>query len=203
MRTVLTILFRITYVIFPYNAYAFIRSRMNILRSLWLRNAFHSCPNDVYMGKIGHIEHPECITIGNGVSFADNFYLYANKTNGKPLPEIIIGDGCWFGADNHITATIQVKIGKNVLTGKRVTISDNNHGNTDLESLIMPPNKRPIVSKGIVEIGNNVWIGEGAIILSGVTIGEGAVIAANSVVTNNVAPYSIVGGIPARIIKTN
>ena len=56
-------------------------------------------------------------------------------------------------------------------------------------------------SKGDVVIGNDVWIGDGALILSGVTIGDGAVIAARAVVTRNVEPYSIVGGIPAKVIK--
>jgi acetyltransferase-like isoleucine patch superfamily enzyme len=57
-------------------------------------------------------------------------------------------------------------------------------------------------SKGRVIIGNDVWIGYGATILSGVNIGNGAVIAAHSVVTKDVASYSIVGGNPARFIKS-
>lgn len=56
-------------------------------------------------------------------------------------------------------------------------------------------------SKGLVSIGNDVWIGDGALILSGVTIGDGAVIAARAVVTKNVAPYEIVGGNPAKHIR--
>lgn len=56
-------------------------------------------------------------------------------------------------------------------------------------------------TKGDVIIGNDVWIGYGATILSGVKIGDGAVIAARAVVTKNVDPYSIVGGNPARFIK--
>ncbi len=56
-------------------------------------------------------------------------------------------------------------------------------------------------SKGNVVIGNDVWIGMGALILSGVEIGNGAVVAAHSVVTKNVEPYSIVGGNPARHIR--
>lgn len=52
-----------------------------------------------------------------------------------------------------------------------------------------------------INIGNDVWIGTRAIILDGVTIGHGAIIAANSVVTKDVPPYSIVGGVPAKIIK--
>lgn len=57
------------------------------------------------------------------------------------------------------------------------------------------------ISKGDVVIGNDVWIGYGASILSGVTIGDGAVIGAFALVTKDVAPYSIVGGNPAKEIK--
>lgn len=56
-------------------------------------------------------------------------------------------------------------------------------------------------TKGNIIVGDDVWIGSGAIICSGVTIGQGAVIAAGSVVTKNVEPYAIVGGNPAHIIK--
>lgn len=57
------------------------------------------------------------------------------------------------------------------------------------------------VDKKSVIIGNDVWIGNGASIMEGVTIGDGAIVAAGAVVTRNVDPYSIVGGIPARVIK--
>ncbi len=56
-------------------------------------------------------------------------------------------------------------------------------------------------SKGDITIGNDVWIGSDVTILSGVTIGDGSVIAANACVTQNVEPYTIVGGIPAKPIK--
>lgn len=54
---------------------------------------------------------------------------------------------------------------------------------------------------GKVVIGNDVWIGESALLLGGITIGDGAIIAAGAVVTKDVAPYSIVGGVPAREIR--
>jgi acetyltransferase-like isoleucine patch superfamily enzyme len=57
------------------------------------------------------------------------------------------------------------------------------------------------ISKGDIEVGDDVWIGQNAIILSGVKIGQGAVIAAGSVVTKDVPSYAIVGGNPARLIK--
>jgi len=56
-------------------------------------------------------------------------------------------------------------------------------------------------SNGDVNIGNDVWIGRAATIMSGVTVGNGAVIAANSLVNKNVAPYAIVGGTPAKLLK--
>ncbi|MCC0650252.1 CatB-related O-acetyltransferase [Clostridioides sp. ZZV15-6598] len=56
-------------------------------------------------------------------------------------------------------------------------------------------------NKGDIVIGNDVWIGYDAIIMSGVKIGDGAIIGTRAVVTNDVPPYSIVGGIPAKIIK--
>ncbi len=58
-----------------------------------------------------------------------------------------------------------------------------------------------VKTKGDVTIGNDVWIGYGALILSGVTIEDGAVIGAGSVVTKDVVPYAIVGGNPAQLIK--
>ena len=57
------------------------------------------------------------------------------------------------------------------------------------------------ISKGDIIVGDDVWIGQGAIILSGITIGQGAVVAAGAVVTKDVPPYAIVGGNPAKVIK--
>lgn len=61
--------------------------------------------------------------------------------------------------------------------------------------------EREANSKGDIVVKDDVWIGEGAIICSGITIGQGAVVAAGAVVTKNVEPYAIVGGNPARFIK--
>lgn len=147
--------------------------------------------------------------IGNNLCVGKNGVLEAwentensNNSMGN-LPSVIIGDNVSLGEYCHITAIECVKIGNNLLTGRFVTITDNSHGLTDLESLKLPPLKRPIVSKGAVTIKDNVWIGDKVTILPDVTIGEGAVIAANSVVTKDVPPYSVVGGIPAKILHKN
>lgn len=119
----------------------------------------------------------------------------------KHSPTIKIGKECSFGEYNHITSTNNIQIGDNVLTGRWVTITDNSHGDTTYESLLQSPIMRPVISKGPIVIGDNVWIGDKATILPGVTIGDGAVIAANAVVTKDVPAYSVVGGNPATIIK--
>lgn len=144
------------------------------------------------------------ISIGEYTHFDKECVLtaYDHTLDGSTFtPEILIGAGCDFGAWNHITAINKIVIGDNVLTGKWVTITDNSHGTTDAETLQTPPLTRKMISKGAVVIGKNVWIGDKATILPGVTIGDGAVIAANSVVTKDVPAYSVVAGNPARVIK--
>ncbi len=145
------------------------------------------------------------IEVGNNTILGKNVQLTAwDSNNGKSYtPQIIIGSNCQFGGYNHITAINRIEIGDGVLTGKFVTISDNSHGITDnAEELNVSPVKRPAYSKGAVEIGDNVWIGDKATILSNVKIGSGSIIGANSVVTKDIPPFSIVGGNPARIIKS-
>ena len=170
------------------------------MRSLWLSTLFCKCPKSVYFEKIGLLRTTNRISIGENCRFHDYIYLTVWGDNKKEVV-IAIGNNCNFGAFNHITGTNHIEIGDNCLTGKWVTISDNNHGSTEKDVLEIPPIKRPISSKGPVIIGNNVWIGEKATILSGVTIGNGAVIGANSVVTTDVPPYAVVAGNPAKIIK--
>jgi len=104
----------------------------------------------------------------------------------------------------HIAGIQGVTLGDNVLVASRVFISDHNHGNYspfDVESSpYQIPKNRPLFSKTVF-IDSNVWIGEGAFILPGVTVGFGSVIAAGAVVTKDVPPQTIVAGNPARVIK--
>lgn len=117
-------------------------------------------------------------------------------------PEIVIGNGTYIGEYTQITAAQKIIIGNGVLTGRFVYISDNNHGTFSTSDPSSRPIDRKLEIKGPVIIEDNVWIGDKASILSGVTIGKGAIVACNAVVTKDVPPYSIVGGAPARIIKT-
>lgn len=176
-----------------------------------LNQSFSNDLKNVHFGIIGQLRCPHCISIGRGCGFGDWLYLTAWDSfhcvvDGKETiqhftPLLNIGEDCQFGAFNHITCINQIRIGDRLLTGKWVTITDNNHGETTDESLHMSPIKRPLFSKGPVIIGDDVWIGDKATILPGVTVGDGAVISANAVVTKDVPAYSVVGGNPARIIK--
>ena len=170
------------------------------LRAMRLSPRFYSCPHSVIFENTGLLLGTKHISIGENTKFHDYLYL---TVWGEPSADVVIsiGNGCNFGAFNHITAINRIDIGDNCLTGKWVTISDNDHGTTDRSDLELPPLRRKVFSKGPVIIGRNVWIGEKATILGGVTIGDGAVIGANSVVTKDVPPYSVVAGMPAKVIK--
>ena len=88
-----------------------------------------------------------------------------------------------------------------MVLGKKILITDNAHGSSSAELLEIAPNYRPLCSKGPVVIDDNVWIGEKVSIMPDVHIGKGVIVAANSVVTKDVPPYSIVGGVPAKVVK--
>ena len=204
LKRLVDVLSRIVYICIPY-------SRINrywkdisiILYSNWMRNKFKICPNTVRFSKVGMIHDPDRISIGEYCSFQDYVYLTAwkNYAGNHFEPNITIGNNGDFGAFNHISCINRIQIGDNCLTGKWVTISDNNHGTTDFMTLHEAPAKRKLYSKGPIIIGNNVWIGDKATILANVTIGDGAIIAANTVVIKDVPAYSIVAGNPARVVK--
>lgn len=145
--------------------------------------------------------NPQYITIGCNNIFLRNTAISVTPTSDFQSPHINIGNHCHFGIRNHITCINNITIGDNLLTGGYVLISDNAHGTVDKNMLNIPPFDRPLVSKGGVTIGNNVWIGDKVSILAGVHIGDNAIIGANSVVTKDIPANSVAVGIPARIIK--
>lgn len=173
------------------------------LRSMILIHLCKECHTSVRFDKIGQVIGLKYVSIGAESFLGSSFYLtvWHNRINDKSNVECIIGKQCHFGAYNHISVANKVIINDGFLSGKWVTITDNSHGNTDKNSLLYSPMERPITSKGPVIIGKNVWVGDKATILPGVTIGDGAIIAANALVTKDVPPYSVVAGIPAKVLK--
>ncbi len=98
----------------------------------------------------------------------------------------------------HCGAFESVKIGRDVLIAGRVFITDHDHvfTNSDTPPILAGLDVKPVI------IEDEVWIGEGAKILKGVRVGRRAVVGANAVVTKDVPACTIVGGVPAKIIKT-
>lgn len=107
-----------------------------------------------------------------------------------------VGDKTYMNA-SLIQCASYISIGNNCAIAGDVLIQD-----TDYHPILDSNGLEKPVSKPI-HIGNKVWIGAKSIILKGVTIGDGAIIAAGSVVTKDVAPYTLVGGNPAKVIRNN
>lgn len=111
--------------------------------------------------------------------------------------KIVFGDECSIGAFCYIDGNGGLNAGNKIRIGPHVGIYTSNH--------IFEDSNKPIFSQGLensaVTIRDDVWIGSHAIILPGVEVCNGAVIGAGAVVTKKVEPYSVVAGVPARIIK--
>lgn len=122
----------------------------------------------------------------------------------QPYKRIILGNNIQINDFVHISAINHVKIGDNCLLASHIYISDNSHGLytgsiKDSTPDIPPVNREYITNP--VNIGSNCWIGEGVIILPGVSIGSGCVIGAHSVVNKDIPNNTIAVGSPAKIIK--
>lgn len=109
---------------------------------------------------------------------------------------IEMGDGSGLGPYNTIPSNI--KIGNNVMLGPEVLILKKNH-RFDIKGI--PMGLQGVVEARPVEIGDDVWIGQRAIILPGRHIGSGSIVGAGAVVTKDVPDFKIVGGNPAHIIR--
>ena len=109
-----------------------------------------------------------------------------------------IGNNSSIGPFAYIGCSGLIEIGNNVIMSPRVSIYAENHLYDGLDEPIMKQG----VKRAFVKIEDNCWIAANSVILSGVTIGTGSVVAAGSVVNKDVPPYSVVGGVPAKVIKS-
>ncbi|GAA0727075.1 DapH/DapD/GlmU-related protein [Clostridium malenominatum] len=114
------------------------------------------------------------------------------------FPEnVIVGDNVSFNEYDWIDGNGGIEIGDYVSIGPKVSIISFSHGYEDIHVPIKLQKKK--LNKILIE--NNVWIGANVVITGGVKIGTGSIIGAGSVVLNDVEPYSIVAGVPARLVK--
>ena len=199
---------KLVHFIWPANLLCRINAVMFEIITTWRSLKIRECRGQI--GNNVQVTGGDYITIGKN-TYISNFciltawcrYGYTDQTF---KPRITIDEECSIGEYNHISSINEVKIGKGTLTGRWVTITDNSHGDyhnieNNISYLSKKPISRDMFSKGAVIIGENVWIGDKATILPGVTIGSGAIIGANSVVTKDVPTFSIACGNPAKIIK--
>ena len=127
-----------------------------------------------------------------GAKIAKNVRIESTATFWAPW-NLSIGENSWIGGGARLYSVDKLTIGANVVISQEADLCTASHD-------ITKPN-RPLVTAPI-RIEDGVWIGARAIVLPGITIGEGAVVAAGAVVTKDVAPWTVVGGNPARVIKT-
>lgn len=108
-----------------------------------------------------------------------------------------VGDKCVFGRDNTVNGYLDIEFGEGTIVADWVYICDFDHV---MENIHVPIKDQGIV-KSPVRIGPDVWVGTKVSVLRGTTIGRGSVLAAHAVVRGEVPEYSVVGGIPARVLK--
>ena len=161
-----------------------------------------NCNFDPYCGCINKTGDKSSIKIGKNCEIRGVLYaIDKGKLN--------IGSYTYIGCDTQIGAVNNITIGNYVIISNFVRIIDNNN------HPIAPIERKKMSLSGFynsnwdwtnsinspIIIEDNVWIGEFVRIMKGVTIGEGSIVGANSVVTKDVQPYTVVAGNPARIVK--
>jgi acetyltransferase-like isoleucine patch superfamily enzyme len=160
--------------------------------------------NQIHLGRHVYLDQgvylhacPQGITIGENSLVMHGAILHVYNFRDLPHPFIRIGRDSLIGELNVLRGQGGITIGDRVYTAPLVQILAVDH--------VFSDPTRPIIQQGITAEGivveDDAWIGAGAIITDGVTIGRGAVIAAGAVVTTDVPAHTVVGGVPARVLK--
>lgn len=186
----------------PLNTPLLVRAIRSHLYTGFIKRRFaHFGKNSLIASPAEFITGAQYISIGDNAKINRGVLLTAYPGPLTEKPQLLIGDNCRIGVNTHISVALSITIGNNLLTGPNVLITDNAHGCSSRANMDIHPQERELHSKGAVEIGDNVWIGTNACIMPGVKIGNGVTVAANSVVTHDVPSYSVVAGIPAKVVK--
>lgn len=155
--------------------------------------------HSVYVDRLSRLHASRAeIELGDCTRVMRGAYLCSYVSNARPGEGIRAGARCWVGV-NAVLASGQggMFLGNDVLIGPQAVLVTGDH---DFSRLDLPATQRGYTGRPIT-IGDNVWIGAGAVVLGGVNVGSNAVVAAGAVVTRDVAAGTVVGGVPARVIK--
>jgi acetyltransferase-like isoleucine patch superfamily enzyme len=196
-----------------------LRSGLTRLQRWWQRALelgtmprFRNEPSGFEMRWPRSLVHAERMTIGRDVKLGPNSELKCNThypggwmrhPHGDHVaqvfePQLTIGDRVTATASLQVIAFSSVIIEDDVMFAANVFIADGTHAITKTD---LPYKYQGVGELGPVRICRGAWIGQNAVINPGVTIGELAIVGANSVVTRDVPPRTIVGGVPARVVK--
>jgi acetyltransferase-like isoleucine patch superfamily enzyme len=165
---------------------------VNYIRLWFYQRRLGFCGNHVYFDRnVRLLRYLNNITVHDQVVIKEGTQICPCNSNAI----IQIGKNTTIGYYTFIFASQKIIIGHDCLIAPFVYIVDSDHGIKRTTQI----NHQPNITQPI-NIGNDVWLATGAKVLQGVNIGDGAVVAAGAVVKEDVNPYSIVGGIPARVI---
>lgn len=147
-----------------------------------------------YLSALGRGE----LKLGDNVNIGAYSRVVISQTFNQVGAHIHIGNNVGLGDFAHLGGAGGLEIGNDCIIGAYFSCHPENHRFDDTETLI----RHQGVSREGIKVGNNCWIGAKVTILDGVTIGDNCVIAAGAVVNKDVPPYSVVGGVPARVLKS-
>lgn len=203
-----------------YNLFIILSEKLlQIIRGLLLKITIKKSKGIVFVGRNVKVQHGNLINTGKTLLLSDNVFINALSVEGIHFGNnvsihrntiidciggirhigvgLTIGNNVGFSPNCYIQVRGRVIIGNNVIFGPNVSIFSESHIFSDPGKFI---NEQGESRKGVV-IEDGVWVGADVTILDGVTIGSNSVIAAKSLVNKSVPAYSIVGGIPAKILK--
>jgi acetyltransferase-like isoleucine patch superfamily enzyme len=143
----------------------------------------------------GRVRRCSQIEIGVYNSFSAGAWIWPEDSECDRV-RIRIGDLNYFAHNVKIDACNSITIGSNNMFGPNIFLTDSDHS----VELTHTPKSGPM-SRGILRIGDDCWIGANVAILKDVELGDGCVVAAGAVVTRSFPPNSIVGGVPAKLIR--
>ena len=187
-----------------------------LLRKRFYHLLFKNVGSGVIFGKGIVLRHSQKITLKDRVAVDDYVLLDANGAGAEGITieedvivsrncviqgktgSMVVGKQTIIGCNTIISSTTGISIGNSVLIAGNCYIGG---GRYISDRLDIPMMEQGVYSKGPVVIGDDVWLGAGAIVLDGVRIGKGCIVGAGAVVTKDLPDYAVAVGVPAKVTK--